>query len=177
MRRIAVGFAVLFALAAVATAGFDRDVLFDVRPAPYTESIRLFTEGARDLDVDPGEPDGALPYVLPGPADAWAGGTAHTLRFRLGALPRPALLRLHAVETHDAAPPRLTVRLDGTAVRTVVTRPGTGTPPPHKARGSRSRYTVRIPGGAAGPSLLTISNEHGSWIAWERIAPACRARG
>jgi hypothetical protein len=153
----------------VVNAGFDRARLLDLTPHGYDASVQLFMHGTRDVDVYPHQPDAFIPYILPGPLDAWAGNTAHTLRLRLGALPRPAMLRLHAIETHDARPPHLTLRLNQTLIGTVDTRPGTGKPPPHQTHGVRSQYAIGVPASATGPSVLAITNDGGSWVMWERI--------
>jgi hypothetical protein len=163
--------AVLFAVLALAAGGFEREVLFDVGAGSYGASVGLFADGTRDVEIDAWEPGADIPYILPGPADDWAGRTTHALRFRLGALSRPAVLRLDAVETHDVAPPHLTVRLNEAVVGTLQTRQGTGTPPPHDTRGTRSRYQVRIPPVTAGSSAATLSvtNDQGSWVMWEGV--------
>lgn len=168
-----VGLSVLLAVIAVAAAGVDRKVIFDLAPAGYQRSVELFASWVRDIEIEPGVPGAELPHILPGPLDRWAGGLPHALRFRLRARPAGGLvLHLHAVETHEAAPPRLAVEVNGVALASVQMQPGTGLPPPHEARGVRSHYSVRIPDRAlagAGEVSLGLSNGAGSWVMWERI--------
>jgi hypothetical protein len=158
-------------LGAAAVASCERAVVFDLGPAGYSASVELFAEGAREVSVDPRARAAAVPYVLPGPADAWAGAVPHALRFRLGPPPRGGwALDLDAVETHDHAPPRLAVQVDETVVTRIQTRAGTGLPPPHENRGVRAHYRVRIPASArAGVTDLLVVNEAGSWVMWERL--------
>ncbi len=171
-QRLALGLAV----AAAVGASVDRREIFDLRPAGYGESVGLFARGTDSVEVDPRRPDARLPYILPGPADGWAGGAAHAVGFQVWERAgRPLLLRLHAAETHDKVPPVLTVAVNGTTVKTIQTRAGHGLPPPHAGRGARSRYEVRIPPAALGPlgpgatARLSITNAAGSWIMWERV--------
>ncbi len=159
-------------MAAVA-AGFEATGVFDLEPSGYRGSVETFTAGPRDIEVDVRSAGARIPYILPGPADAWAGSTRHALHFRLPSWPaRPVTLHLDAAETHDVEPPVLSVSLGDRTVRDVRTRRGTGLPPPHGDRGTRSRYEVRIPPPPAvlpGPAVLSVTNVAGSWIMWERV--------
>ncbi len=163
------------ALAAMVASLVDRRVLFELRPARYAVWVEHFASGVRAVDVrtQPEAADTDLPYILPGPADSWAGGVPHTLRFRLPARPDGRLaLDLWAVETHDELPPVLTIALDQVVVAVIHTRRGTGRPPPHRERGVRSHYRVTLPAAAsraAAEPTLTITTTSGSWIMWERI--------
>jgi hypothetical protein len=163
---------VLALLAAVA-AGHERAVLFDLGPEEYGRSVRAFSAGQGDVGVAARRPGARIPYVLPGPDDPWAGGVPHELRLVFARQPGRALrLYLEAVETHHAAPPLLVVTLDGRTLTTVRTRHGTGLPPPHAGRGTRSTYVVPIPADAvagAADTLLSVRNEAGSWVMWRGI--------
>jgi len=167
----------VLALAAFATAAFERRIVFDLRPDDYVTSFGRFTWRAPDADVDPAAVGATIPYVLPGPSDRWAGSRAHALRFTL-AEPAASRLRLelHTLETHEGLPPRLAILTDG-VTRRIQTRPGTGLPPPHKERGTRHRYRVGIPAAPrSGPWSLTLTNEAGSWVMWKRIRLLNEAR-
>jgi hypothetical protein len=166
--------AVAGAVAALGASLVEHTVVFDLRPARYDLSVERFASGVQAVEVgtQPGSAD--LPYILPGPADAWAGGGPHTLRFHMATWPdRRLVLELWAVETHDQQPPVLTIALDQAVVAVVHTRRGTGRPPPHHGQGVRSRYQVTVPSptrdAAAGGATLSITATSGSWVMWERI--------
>ena len=161
--------AVALAVVAGLLASRDRVVRVELAPAPYAASVERFTASQRDVLVDAAHPDASVPYVLPGPADRWAGSVPHALRVRLP-LARPGGIRLdlHVLEAHEAAPPRLAIDAGGATVHLVI-RPGTGLPPPHVSRGIRQKHTVVLPDAGGLPPVVTIVNEAGSWLAWERI--------
>src|SRR5262245_6561266 len=165
--------AIACALGGSLSALLDRRVLLDLRPGRYDLAVARFATGVPSVDVQPAAPAADLPYILPGPADAWAGGGPHTLRLHLPVRSeRRLVLDLWAVETHADLPPVLGVAVDEATVAVVRTRRGTGLPPPHGERGERSHYRVTVPPAerrAAGPSILTITTTSGSWVMWERI--------
>lgn len=165
--------ALLCAALAVAVSGVDRRVVFDLRPAGYDQSVKAFASGTRDVEVDPRSPNATTPFILPGPADQWAGGTAHTLRLRLPELPAgDLLLVLDAAATHDAVPPLLSLAVDHELVGIIRTSKGTGMPPREGAPTARSQYRVKIPRAhlaLLGDSVLSVSNDAGSWIMFDRL--------
>jgi hypothetical protein len=167
----------VLAIGAVVTAAYDRRVLFDLPASGYRASVERFAAGPPDVTVDAGSAGATVPYILPGPSDGWAGSAPHALRLTLARPPTRRLrLELRTVEIHDVAPPRLAVRADGVA-RVVQTEPGTGLPPPHGERGTRRRYDVRIaPRAGPGPWSLSVTNEAGSWVMWERLRLVEEAR-
>jgi hypothetical protein len=145
--------------------------LSDLPAGSYQGAVELFATGTREVTVDASGSGAEIPYILPGPADRWAGSMEHTLRVHLPHPPGGRLvLRLRAAETHDVAPPKLVVRARN-VVKTIQTRAGTGLPPPHEVRGVRSHYDVALPPAPPGPGplILSITNVSGSWIMWERI--------
>jgi hypothetical protein len=167
------GLALLCAAAGAVAAGFDARPVFDLEGSGHRDAVAAFAAGTRDVEIDPRAPDARLPAILPGPADTWAAGTRHALRFLLPSRPaRPLTLDLSAAETHDVSPPLLSVSLGDRPIRDVQTRRGTGLPPPHANRGVRSHYRVRIPAPGAGtpePAVLSVTSVAGSWIVWDRV--------
>jgi hypothetical protein len=160
----------LLGLLAVLAALWSPLVLFDLRPGRYGDAMALFQTGQAEVEIDARAPEARVPYILPGPADGWAGGRAHSVRIRHAESATGRLrLELHAAETHHEIPPRLLIAAEGWQVRRQF-EPGTGLPPPHRDRGRRHVYRVRVPAPeAAGPWILTLTNEDGSWVMWERI--------
>ena len=57
------------------------------------------------------------PYVHPGPSYAWAGGCPHTFAIVFGLKQKPPAencrLLLYLLETHDKAPARLRMKING----------------------------------------------------------------
>jgi lysophospholipase L1-like esterase len=180
------------ALTALIVAGVARHVVFDLLPEDHARSVARFATGTGEIVVDPRTPWARLPWILPGPADAWAGGAAHMLTLPLGRLPLHALVlyiddgdprtlqppaplvrREAAVLPRPPADPaRLEVVVSGTLVAVLDPRERTGRP---AARGDptlRRRHRVEIPARALGDAAgvrLTLVNRSGPGIALERL--------
>jgi len=171
--RVWMGLTVGFALTAAVVGALARTVIFSLTPEGQGKLAKRFAAGAREVEVDPWKPWARIPRLLPGPADVWAGGTAHALRFPLGSRPvRRLVLYLSVGATPDEAPPRLRVVVNETAVTAVDVRPGTGVPSRHAEGDVHLRYKIRIPAAALGDGTdirLSIVNESGSSVTWERI--------
>src|SRR5262245_25889120 len=136
------------ALAAALVADAARHVVFDLGPEPAERSMQRFAAGAQDVAVEARAPWAAIPRVLPGPDDAWAGRVAHAITLALEGRPsrrhilyvdvedahaltlRPSWVRHDAPDPPDpAGPPRLTVAVNGGALVTVEPRFGAGAVP------------------------------------------------
>ena len=70
-----------------------------------------------DFVVGQSDPKKDWPWIQPGPSDAWAGSRPHAFKITFD-LPDVAAgyyrLVLDFVDTHGAAPPRLTIGINGT---------------------------------------------------------------
>ncbi|MEI6810153.1 MAG: SGNH/GDSL hydrolase family protein [bacterium] len=105
-----------------------------------------------------------LPPQLPGPADAWAGGTNHTIRLTFQVEPGRYKLRMSFFDSHNSAPPLLTLSLNGKRLIDIQTRAGGGTSQPYDKIRDDLALSVDVPA-TGGPDSLEITSVTGSWIA------------
>lgn len=105
-----------------------------------------------------------LPPQLPGPADAWAGGTNHTIRLTFQIEPGRYQLRMSFFDSHNAAPPLLALSLNGKRLTDIQTRAGGGTSQPYDKIRDDLALSIDVPA-TGGPDSLEITSETGSWIA------------
>ncbi|HLE43459.1 MAG TPA: fused MFS/spermidine synthase [Methylomirabilota bacterium] len=160
-------------LAAVILSGFAAPVHFEAVGRDYARWVERFSAGQPDAVVDSADGGPAVPYILPGPADAWAGGTPHRLHVRFAAPREEVLLLLVAPDAHDQSPPRLTVAVNGRDVGEIRVARGKGLPPPHEGAGPPRQYALRIPAAAlepGGAQRLTLTNASGSWVTLGSLA-------
>jgi len=184
--------AVACGLAAAVVAGVARHVVFDLVAEDHARSVARFASGAGEIDVDPRTPWAQLPWILPGPNDAWAGGAAHALTLPLGRRPRRALVlyvdvddprslqppaslvrRETAVLPEPAtAPARLVVAVNRVPVATLDPRAPAGRPAAGPDPSTRRRHRIVIPASALGDGSsvrLSLTNRSGPGIALERL--------
>jgi hypothetical protein len=165
----------------VAVVGaFDRRSLgLALAPAGYSQFLTRFPGGV-DYTHGVSAPATDWPYLHPGPADRWAGSTAHTFRLRFGldAVPAADLaLAVWLIDTHASTPGRLVVACNGNAVAEVplekgATRgslEGDATVPGSPLR--PSIVELPLPRGvlAAGENVLTFAKPEGSWHAYDAV--------
>jgi hypothetical protein len=81
-------------LVGLVAACIGRREVFDLRAEDPARSVRRFLGGAAEVEVTTQMPWSRVPAVLPGPADTWAGGSAHAIVMH-PALPGRRALRLH----------------------------------------------------------------------------------
>lgn len=155
------GAAVAFAFLAAAAAAAGRAVVFDLAAEDQARSMRRFTAGAREVEVDPRVPWARIPRLLPGPADAWAGAAPHAVRFRLGRRPVRGLdLYLTREEGPVGRPSRLAVVVNDVTVTTIGVAAGVG-----------PRHRIRVPSTALGDARdvsLGIVTDSGPGVVLER---------
>lgn len=176
-------------LAAAVGAARDHPLIVELQPVTYSEALDFagthpdavdprppwarFAMGAPEVEVDARARRARIPRLFPGPVDAWAGGIPHTLRLRVGPVPRQRLqLMLRTRNAHDQWPPHLSVAVNDAIVARIQIRPGLPRSPYGDSEGVRSRYPVRIPPTSLGDSgnvTISITNDAGSWVVWERI--------
>jgi len=179
MRTLGVG--LLFI--AIAAAGVGRRELFDLAAEDPARSVRRFATGAAEVEVPTQLPWSRVPAVLPGPADAWAGGSAHAVAVRLGL---PALRdRLLYVHTSRARPPELPagpaptgdssahlrVLVNGVSVASFDV-PAIGGPSAPRAPRAPPRIKIAIPATAQGPDApmtIALVNDGGAGVALRRV--------
>jgi hypothetical protein len=180
------------ALIAATVAAVARQTVFDLYPEDHTRSVTRFAEGAQEIEVDPRQPWARIPRILPGPADAWAGGTAHALAFPLGSRPaRGFVLYLFLGDTRLLTPPaalvrreavapqgrsgeltRLTVAVNRAAVTTVEVPSDTESRSPDSHGVVLTRHKVEIPATALGHGSdvrLSLINQSGMAVVFDRM--------
>ena len=181
--RVATRLGIALILVAVAAAGFGRRGLVDLAAEDPARSVRRFATGAAEVEVTAQMPWSRVPAVLPGPADAWAGGSPHGIALSLQLpAPRALLLYVQTRRTRPAeipglpAPPvdsaaHLRVLVNGTTVGTF-DAPGPGRPRPGTAPRTAARIKAFIPATALGetsPMRLSLVNDGGPGVALRRL--------
>jgi hypothetical protein len=140
--------------------------------------------GYRDFAEDGffavGESDSARdwPYVQPGPADAWAGGRAHTftVSFALREAPRAGECRLTIafVDTHNQDPPELAVAVNGVEVARRRLERGAGDASVYgePSRGKPQKLEIDFPAARllAGDNEIRLTSAQGSWLLYDWLA-------
>ncbi|MDE3066215.1 MAG: hypothetical protein KGJ60_01550 [Verrucomicrobiota bacterium] len=127
-----------------------------------------------DFVVGRSDPARDWPYVLPGPADAWAGNKPHTftIHFRI---PQPApgyyQLALDFVSTHPAAPPRLAIAINGEKIERQLPRGSTDDALTHPKVGKHCSLRQIIPSALlrAGDNTIALSDNNGSWALFDDV--------
>jgi len=118
------------------------------------------------------DPARAFPFIHPGPVDAWAGHTAHTVSIDFQLQEQPAgqcLLLVGLCRSHYAYPPRFSVRLNDGPPKTFAT-----------ARdGMIQKLHCVLPEGAVrkGANVLAIENADGSWFQYDGLVLLAYADG
>ena len=157
---------------------FDRKSLeLALAPGGYNQFLTRFPGGV-DYTDGVSAPAADWPYLHPGPADRWAGSTAHTFRFRFALdAPEDLTLAVWLIDTHASTPGRLVVACNDKPVTEVAlekgatkgstqgdaTVPGTPLRP--------SIVEVPVPRGVlvAGQNVLTLAKPEGSWHAYDAV--------
>jgi len=166
-RRIGLAIAAGAVLVGLAAGGFAPPRVLELIGHDQERWVERFAAGHEDVVVRVTDGGGSLPYVLPGPADAWAGGKPHRVRVRFTAPPGDHELLLKVADAHAQAPPLLAVWVNGREVGRIQLRPGMGLDPrdPEPMRGAA--YRLRIPAAALdsrAEQTLVLENRGGAWV-------------
>jgi hypothetical protein len=159
---------------------FDRKSLeLALAPGGYNQFLTRFPGG---VDYTHGVSSAAAdwPYLHPGPADRWAGSTAHTFRFRfaLDAMPAGNLaLAVWLIDAHASTPGRLVVACNGNAVAEVALEKGAtrgstvgdATVPGSPLRPSIVELPLSRGVLVTGQNVLTLAKPEGSWHAYDAV--------
>ncbi|KIX11916.1 SGNH/GDSL hydrolase family protein [Dethiosulfatarculus sandiegensis] len=109
-----------------------------------------------------------LPSTFPGPLDTWAQGKRHSLLLDFEVEPGDYTLRLLFFDIHEAAPPKLSLKLNKQKPVLVQLKPGSGRPAPYADL--NPGLTVNIPLKInKSKNQLVITNLQGSWAAPARL--------
>jgi alpha-mannosidase len=154
-----------------------------------TAEFALAPNGYNQYGEDPlfvigrSEPKQDWPYVQPGPTDSWAGSREHEFVVAFTVTRKPAggtcRLLVDLVDTHDKAPPRLAVELNGRRLAAVQMPAGgpddsvLGDP----AKGREHKFTVDVPADelVVGINEISLRTLSGSWVLYDWVgfeAPA-----
>ncbi len=167
LRRAPLWIAGLALAAGVVAAGFSPPARFALMGRDLARWVERFGQGQEEAVVRVEAGAGRVPFILPGPADPWAGSVPHRIRVEFTGLREDALLLLEVPEAHAERSPRLTVAVNGRDVARIRVRRGTGVHPLERGGGPPREYVVRIPASAfeaAGPQTLTLANREGAWL-------------
>jgi hypothetical protein len=130
-----------------------------------------------DVSYTVGRSDAARdwPFILPGPADGWAGNRTHAfaIHFQIGGVePGYYQLVVDFVNTHDSGPPELVINVNGGAVRQQLPRGVAGDASLTNPK-SGKRYTLYqlIPAAQlhSGDNTITLSSDSGSWALFDDV--------
>jgi alpha-mannosidase len=150
--------------------GDDRELALG--PSGYADYKQdaVFTVGASD-------PRKEWPYVLPGPADGWAGGVAHTATIVFAA-DRVAptgdcRLTLHFINAHGGRPPVLKITVNG-QTWTKPTPAGAESDDSiegHPEMGHKFDLDLDFPVSLlkVGANTIQIQNGQGAWAIWDAV--------
>jgi hypothetical protein len=159
---------------------FDRKSLeLALAPGGYDQFLTRFPGGV-DYTHGVSTPATHWPYLHPGPADKWAGSTAHSFRFRFSLDTAPAedlALAVWLIDTHATIPGRLVVACNDKPVTDVALEKGAtkgSTQGDATVPGSPLRPSVvevPLPRGVlvAGQNVLTLAKPEGSWHAYDAV--------
>ena len=180
-----------FTVAAIMTAAESRLTVFDLHAEDDAKSRLRLLDGPAQVEVDPQQPWALIPHLLPGPEDAWAGSTPHSLALPLRPPPHGSLELYIFLETASQPSPStgqdrsedvlgsvpsrrptdLVVAVND-APLTVVEIPGT----PERDVGTSARHVIRrkieIPARALGTAStvrLSLINQSGPMVVLERM--------
>lgn len=166
-RRLWLAIAGLALLVAVGATGFAPPQVLDLIGHDQERWVERFAAAPEPVTVEVVDGTGSLPYVLPGPADAWAGGKTHRVLVRFAGPAGDHELRLRVADSHAEQPPVLTVSMNGREVGRLPVRRGARLDPRDTEPIRGSSYQLSIPAGVLDPGgaqTLVIENGHGAWV-------------
>lgn len=148
---------------------------FALSGGPYTDLTRRFPEATALYTV--GRNSAAeIPYVIPGPADSWAGSPRGGMMIRFGSKrmqPKTALrLRVDLVEAHNSSAPRVEVRFNDYVTTVQVPR---GSNQNYLDDGRTTSqglcFEAEIPAGhlREGDNVLSLRTVAGSWMVLDAL--------
>jgi alpha-mannosidase len=146
---------------------------FALGPNGWEGYAQAFPNDA-DVTVGTDDPREALPYIHPGPVDAWAGRKPHTLTLRATlteAQVASSYLTVHYLDTHDGAPPRLDVTVNGTVFGSRQLPKGSGRGYLGAEGTIPSTTKIFVPSAVltAGENVFTLTHSAGSWAVYDAI--------
>lgn len=141
--------------------------------ADWAAFARQFPDDATFV-VGQSDPKRDWPYILPGPADAWAGSKSHTFKIKFQApqaLSGYYELILDFVSTQGAVPPRLAIDINGQRIERALPR-GSGDDALTNARaGKKCSVHQLIPAALlhSGENVIALTDLEGSWALFDDL--------
>jgi len=172
LEKIAVAAALAVTLAALFDIAVHRDEILELYP-DHRLAGGKFWKTVDTHETDDYRP--SIPYQLPGPMDAWAGGRAKEIRihYHTKNIDR---IELWLFDTHQSSPPVIRVEVNGKTLADVTLPRGAGvTPSQWNVAGKRSKVVVPIPGEPLDsplPVIISLRSVAGSWAAFQKIVLA-----
>ena len=120
------------------------------------------------------DPQKHWPFIHPGPTDPWAGSCSHAFRISFALpdiLPGYYRLTIDFVSTHYAAPPRLTVEINGTPLKLRLPAGNSDAPLTDPKAGKHCSVQQLLPAALfhPGTNSITLLNAEGSWALYDDI--------
>ena len=112
-----------------------------------------------------------IPMQLPGPLDHWAGPGPKEIHLTVPGR-KKATLDLYFLDSHESAPPRLEISINGKSIETIQVAPGVGAKPFRwNLKGKRSKHSIVIPRNlrGKGDDKVVIKNVGGSWVGFDKL--------
>jgi predicted membrane-bound spermidine synthase len=166
-RRIGLAIAAGAVLVGLVAGGFAPPRVLELVGHDQERWVERFATGQDEVVVRVTDGGGSLPYVLPGPADTWAGGKPHRVRVPFTAPHGDHELLLKVADAHAQAPPLLAVSVNGREVGRIQLRPGMGDDARDTQPMRRATYRLRIPGAALdsrSEQTLVLESRGGAWV-------------
>lgn len=114
------------------------------------------------------------PYVLPGPADGWAGNKTHTFNIHFQAPETPSgyyQLVIDFVSTHPSGPPTLDIGINGEHIQHKLPRGSTDDALTDPKAGKHSSIQETFPAALLheGDNTITFTGDEGSWALFDDV--------
>ncbi len=175
MRRLLIWIMALATLACLAALAWARFSHTDFIIDKGMREERFWGGRARYL-LPEGDP--YFPIQIPGPLDTWARGEPKRVEL-VSPYRGRTLLVLEVLDSHQSAPPRMEVRVNGRLAGSFQVERGQGTRyPAWRWQGHHSHYEVVLPADLfhSGRNIISIGTVSGSWVALggvrlRRLAP------
>lgn len=143
-RRYGLGAAAGLGLLVVVGSGFAPPTILDLIGRGREAWTEYFGTGREEAVIRVADGDDALPPILPGPADEWAGRKSHRIAVHFAA-PRRQSRPLPRITGAPEMRPLLFVSVNGQEIGRLPLRPDPSARLPHQTRAPPSSYRIEVP--------------------------------
>lgn len=153
-------------LLGLVASGFAPPVVLDLIGRGRERWTERFGTGQDEAVIWVADADGALPYILPGPADQWAGGKPHRVEVHFTAPRRPLFVAIRIADAHELSP-LLVLSVNGQEAGLIRVKRQLRADGGDQERAHPSSHRMAIPAAfmsAGGNQTLTIENRQGAWV-------------